>query len=86
MAAAPDLALRAPERLGPIVYGCVLREAQSSGGRRHHHYIGVLRDFKGNVWECEHLHPRQEEAHECARAEHARRATLAREAETNRVA
>jgi hypothetical protein len=28
----------------------------------------------GNVWECEHLHTKQEEAHECARAEYARRA------------
>jgi hypothetical protein len=80
------LKLRSPERLGPIVYGCVLREAHAAGGRRHHHYTGVLRDFKGNVWECEHLHPQQEEAHECARVEHARRATLTREADTDRVA
>jgi len=80
VAAAPDLTLRSPERLGPVVCGCVLREAPATGGRRHHRYVGVLRDFKGNVWECEHLHPRQEEAHECARTEQARRATLGREA------
>jgi hypothetical protein len=71
--------LRSPERLGRIVCGCELRQAHATGGRRHHHYTGVLRDFKGNVWECEHLHTQQEEAHECARAEHARRAALARE-------
>jgi hypothetical protein len=86
VAAAPDLKVRSHERLGPIVYGCVLREAHAAGGRRHHHYTGVLRDFKGNVWECEHTHPQQEEAHECARAEHARRATLTRESDTDRVA
>jgi len=34
----------------------------------------VLRDLGGNVWECEHLHHEQEGAHECARAESARRA------------
>jgi hypothetical protein len=74
------------ERLGRVVCGCELREVPAAGGRRHHHYTGVLRDFKGNVWECEHIHPQQEEAHECARAEHARRATLTRKADTDRVA
>jgi len=33
----------------------------------------VLRDLAGNVWECEHLHAEQDEAHECARGEYARR-------------
>ena len=61
------------ERLGRVVCGCELREASATGGRRHHHYTSVLRDLAGNVWECEHLHPKQEDAHECARVEYARR-------------
>jgi len=58
------------ERLGRIVCGCELREAPASGGRRHHHFTAVLRDFVGNVWECDHLHIEQDEAHECARTEY----------------
>jgi len=52
------------------VCGCELREAPAAGGRRHHHFTAVLRDFVGNVWECEHLHIDQDEAHKCAKAEY----------------
>jgi hypothetical protein len=64
------------ERLGRIVCGCVLREAPAAGGRRHHHFTGVLRDLTGNIWECDHDHAEQDAAHECARVEHARRVLL----------
>jgi hypothetical protein len=75
------------ERLGRIVCGCQLREAPATGGRRHHHFTAVLRDLAGNVWECEHRHTEQEEAHACARAEYALRAsTTAGDSKTDRPA
>lgn len=64
------------ERLGRVVCGCELREAPGTGGRRHHHYRAVLRDFVGNLWECEHEHADRDAAQECARAEYARRVEL----------
>jgi len=67
------------ERLGRIVCGCELRQAPATGGRRHHHFTAVLRDLAGNIWECEHPHADQDEAHECARVEYAQRTASALE-------
>ena len=75
------------ERLGRIVCGCELRQSPAAGGRRHHHFTAVLRDLAGNIWECEHPHTDQDEAHECARAEYARREPLlGSQAKTSRLA
>ena len=60
--------------LGPVVVACELRQANvARSAGRPHYFRSVLRDQIGTLWECEHQHQDQDDAHACAKVEYERR-------------